>query len=93
MQRSTELRELKKQWERLLSIEPLPEDDQFDIWLALHDAPTVAKAITQLAIKYKKLGGAMERDYVIRFASAVMSRLSREHQQSSITAESTTNTI
>jgi hypothetical protein len=72
--------ELKQQWERLLPTEPLPGDEQFNIWLSLYDAKMVASAITQLAIKHKKLNGVMERDYVIRFASAVMSRLYREQR-------------
>jgi hypothetical protein len=72
--------ELKQQWERLIPTEPLPGDEQFNIWLSLYDATMVANAITQLAIKHKKLNGVMERDYVIRFASAVMSRLYREER-------------
>jgi len=81
--------ELKYQWKRLLPTELLPGDEQFNIWLSLYDAKMVASAITQLAIKHKKLNGVMERDYVIRFASAVMSRLYRE-QRSKLSIRRTT---
>jgi hypothetical protein len=56
----------------------VPGDDQFNIWLSLHDAETVASALTQLAMKYKRLGSVMEYDCAIRFASTVMARISCE---------------
>jgi len=74
----TEVTELKDAWTRLLPNEPVPADDQWCLWLALHGQGVIQTAITQLALKYRKLGGAMDRDYVVRFISSVMNRLSRE---------------
>jgi hypothetical protein len=76
----TEVQEVKELWARLLPREPLPADDQWDLWGALHDPEIIHSALTQTALKYRKLNGAMELDYILRFASAVMSRLSREKQ-------------
>jgi hypothetical protein len=74
----SELSVLKEQWARLLPNEAVPEDDQLYIWLSQHDSSMIRKALTQLAVKFKGLRGAMDRDHMIRFASAVMNRLTRE---------------
>jgi hypothetical protein len=80
----SELRILKEQWARLLPNEAVPEDDQLYIWLSQHESSTICKAFTQLAVKFKGLHGAMGRDHMIRFASAVMNRLSREASDRSV---------
>ena len=69
--------ELKNFWTVLFPEVPAPADRQFSLWLALHDPATVKTGIAQLAAKHSKVGGQMENDYMIRFASSVMNRLER----------------
>jgi hypothetical protein len=65
-------------WTTLFPEVPTPADRQWALWLVLHDREIVRKGIGQLAAKYRKLGGQMDSDYMIRFASSVMNRLSKE---------------
>lgn len=71
--------EAKALWARLLPNEPIPADDQWDLWFALHDPAVVRSAIAQTTLKVRK-HGAMECDHILRFASAVMNRLSKERR-------------
>lgn len=41
----------------------------------MHDDSIVEQGIAQLVVKYGKMGGKMDLDYMIKFASAVMNRL------------------
>ena len=77
---NTDIQEAKALWSRLLP-EPIPADDQWDLWFALHDTAVVRSAIAQTTLKNRKLNGAnvvMERDHILRFASAVMNRITRQ---------------
>jgi hypothetical protein len=71
------LEELKSAWATLFRV-PAPADEQFALWEFQHDLAIMKTAIGQLATKYQKLGGAMGQDFMIRFASSVMKRLSSE---------------
>lgn len=55
----------------------LPED-QWVVWETLHEPAIIRKAMAQLAVKRIKVGGHMDLDHMVRFASAVMNRLDRE---------------
>lgn len=70
--------ELTDAWILLFPRTELPSKEQWAVWLLLHDSATVKDGIAQLATKYQKLHGSMTRDYMIRFASAVMNRIKRE---------------
>jgi len=70
--------EIKKVWTTLLPEIAVPADRQWALWLVLHDPEIVRKGIAQLAAKYRKVQGAMDADYMVRFASSVMNRLSNE---------------
>jgi hypothetical protein len=63
-------------WTRLFPNVQAPAESQWALWLLLHDAAVVKEGIAELALKYHKLKGKMEVDYMVRFASSVMNRLS-----------------
>jgi hypothetical protein len=75
---STEVLELKDHWKDVLPGEALPADDQWAIWRAMHKASVIRSALTQTAVKRKKVGAEMSGGRIIRFASSIMTRLSRE---------------
>jgi hypothetical protein len=64
------MRELITLWQRVLG-DP-PDEKQFAIWLELHTADTVRRAILKTAIKNQQLTGNMSDDHKFRFASRVM---------------------
>jgi hypothetical protein len=75
---STEISELKNHWQSILPDEETPAVDQWAIWRAMHKPTVISNALTQAAVKRKKVGAEMSGDRLIRFASAIMTRLSRE---------------
>jgi len=75
---SHELREL---WAVLFPGVPAPDEGQWALWMLRHNPEIVREGITQLAIKYRKLGGQMDVIYMGKFASSVMNRLNRERAQ------------
>ena len=54
------------------------DEGQWALWLLLHDPETVKQGVAQLAAKYRKVGGQMDREYMTKFASSVMNRITRE---------------
>jgi hypothetical protein len=70
--------ELKGFWTMLFTDCEVPEDSQWALWTLLHDPDTVREGIAQLATKYRKLYGKMDAKYMVKFASSVMNRISRE---------------
>jgi hypothetical protein len=69
--------ELREAWTALFP-EPCPDDGQWSLWLLLHDPDTVKQGIAQLAAKYRKVNGQMDRQYMVKFASSVMNRITKE---------------
>jgi hypothetical protein len=65
-------------WSSLFKVSA-PADEQFALWLFRHGANVMNAAIAELATKYQKLGGNMDENYMIRFASSVANRMSREN--------------
>ena len=76
----TDINGVKETWKLLFPELETPADRQFALWLMLHEHKTVQDAFAQLAAKYAKVGGNMDADYRVKFASAVMNRLAREKQ-------------
>jgi hypothetical protein len=74
-----EVTEVKNIWSVLIPEVPTPTDRQWALWTLLHDPEVVRKGIGQLASKYRKVRGQMDIDYMIRFASSVMNRLTKEN--------------
>jgi uncharacterized protein YmfQ (DUF2313 family) len=68
---------IRQTWASLFPKVPVPDDGQWTLWLLLHDPATVTQGIAQLAAKYRKVGG-MDIDYMTKFASSVMNRITRE---------------
>jgi hypothetical protein len=64
--------EVKKAWRDVFLSEPPPEE-QWDRWEQLYPLPIIKEGLVQLAIKFQKLGGKMDANYMYRFASSVMS--------------------
>lgn len=79
------IHQLKELWMMLFSGSTPPEDSQWALWFLLHDPDTVREGIVQLAAKRRKLHEQMDAVYMIKFASAVMGRLTRE-QRSNVAA-------
>ena len=71
------IRELKELWTMLFAPAALPDDPQWAIWFLQHQPGTVREGIVQLAKKHRKLDGNMDTTYMVKFASAVMNRLTR----------------
>lgn len=69
---------LKSTWQLLFPKVAPPSDEQWTLWLMLHDQKTVTVGIMALAQKYQRLGGRMDYAYMTRFASSVMSRVKGE---------------
>jgi hypothetical protein len=69
--------ELKVLWKALFRSNP-PEEKQWDMWSIFHDSDTIREGLVQLAIKDRKTGGEMSEDYRIKFAAAVMNRVSKD---------------
>jgi hypothetical protein len=76
---TTAVFDLKSVWDLLFPNSFVPADSQFAVWLLLHDAETVKASFVRLAAKNAKLGQAMTPDYMIRFASSVMNRITKDH--------------
>lgn len=76
-----EIAEMKNTWALLFPKVPTPADDQWAFWLLLHDSTTVQGGVMQLAAKYRKLDGHMDADYMVRFASSVMNRITKEEKK------------
>lgn len=70
--------ELKGFWTMFFTDCEVPDDSQWALWTFLHDLDTVREGISQLATKHRKLQGKMDAQYMVKFASAVMNRISRE---------------
>jgi hypothetical protein len=60
----------------------VPADSQWALWFLLHDPSIVREGIAQPATKRRKLNGKMDADYMVKFASAVMNRLTRANAAS-----------
>jgi hypothetical protein len=73
--------ELKEFWTMLFPQSQAPDDPQWALWFLLHDPDIVREGIGQLATKYRKLNGMMDAAYMVKFASAVMNRLTRSNTQ------------
>jgi hypothetical protein len=69
--------ELREVWRALFRTEQLDEQ-QWIIWEKLHSVGTIREGILQLAVKHRKMAGTMTLDHMLRFASAVMNRLTKE---------------
>ena len=68
--------EVKAMWSTLFT-EQL-EESQFAIWAMKYSLTTVKNGLTELAMKYQKLGGKMDKVWMVRHASAVMHRVAKE---------------
>jgi hypothetical protein len=75
------IHELKEFWTMLFPQSQPPEDSQWALWFLQHDPHIVREGIAQLAAKRRKLNGKMDADYMVKFASAVMNRLTRSNTQ------------
>lgn len=77
------IKSLRDTWVRLFPQVAAPADSQWMLWLLLNndDANVVRYGMATLARKYASLGGQMDHDYMVKFASSVMSRMSREKKE------------
>ena len=74
-----DIHSIRECWTMVFPALPV-SDRQLSIWLVSHDVSIVRKGITRAAVRSEQLRGVMSEDYVLRFASAVMNRLSGEQK-------------
>jgi hypothetical protein len=72
--------EVKETWQALFPRVPSPSNDQWALWLIRHNGPTVRKGLCELAAKYQRLHGEMDHTWMLKFASSVMNRITRERE-------------
>jgi hypothetical protein len=75
------IHELKEFWTMLFPQSQAPADSQWALWFLQHDPGIVREGIVQLATKRRKLNDKMDADYMVKFASAVMNRLTRANTE------------
>ncbi len=75
---SADIQELRGLWATLFPGAPLPDDGQWALWLLRHDRSVVKQGIAELGLKFRKLEGHMDPEYMGKFASSVMNRIARE---------------
>lgn len=84
---NTKIMDLKQKWQSLTDA-PMPDDRQFQLWSHLFAEDAVTYGIVQLAAKFRRVAGEMDSDYIVRYASSIMSRVTREQcakQQEAVT--------
>lgn len=71
-----EIQQMSEVWRVLFpDVEP-PPAQRWALWSLQHDASTIRKGLIQLATKYRNLNGKMEAEYMGKFLSVVLNRLS-----------------
>lgn len=71
---------IRECWRMVFPSFPI-SDRQLAIWLVSHDPSVVRQGIARAAVRYEQLHGEMDNDYILRFASSVMNRLSAERKE------------
>ena len=77
---NTQKTQWRENWATLFANVPVPSDRQWAVWSLLHDPEIIRLGIGELAVKYEKLSGRMGPDHMLKFASSVMNRLTRERR-------------
>jgi hypothetical protein len=52
--------------------------EQVAIWLAKHDVTTVRQALASTGIRFLKLNKQMSPDYIVRYSSSIMNRITAQ---------------
>jgi len=73
-----QLNELNDAWALMFPSVAVPSDVQWTVWRLAYSDTIVRKGLAELGKKYMKLNGSMDTDHMLRFASAIMNRLSHE---------------
>jgi len=73
-----ELDELKRLWIRLMPKTYLPQNSQWLLWVERFGPDNAREGILHLAEKFHRSRPRMGPDHMVRFASSVMSRRTRE---------------
>jgi hypothetical protein len=81
------INELQELWRVLFPKSTCPSDAQFAIWLLRFDEHTVRDGIARTAIKYEKLRGDMDDEFLLKYASAAMGRIKQEAAWQNITTK------
>lgn len=77
---TSQLADAKKMWQALFPKVPAPTDEQWALWLIRHHSSTVKEGLCALATKYQRLEGKMDDTYMLKFASAVMNRITSQRR-------------
>ena len=73
------MNELKPLWKQFLGA--VPDDNQWDLWMAMHTPTTIRHGILKAAEKNMAMHGTMSEDHKIRFASKVMNSRTNDRQK------------
>jgi len=74
------IEQMQALWHVLFPKNAIPTKEQFAIWLLRFDEHTVRQAIARAAIKYDRLRGDMSDEFLQKYTSAQMSRLSEDRE-------------
>ena len=66
-------------WRSILPV-VVPNPYQLRLWLSAHDLATVCYGVRECTAKYQKIGGEMNPDHAIRFASKCMNTRTWDRQ-------------
>jgi hypothetical protein len=64
------MHELKELWTTTIGL--APTDEQFALWLAMHEVEVIRTSILKTAARNLQVGRTMTPDHLLRFASKVM---------------------
>jgi hypothetical protein len=67
-----EVAALKELWRRKMPEVLLPSDEQFRLWLKLHDCGVVRHGINRAARKFQRAGFDAHGNHAVRYASSAM---------------------
>jgi hypothetical protein len=69
--------ELQASWALLFPEVPTPAPRQWALWITLHGQDVVRRSIAKLALRYQRSADLQAGDSLYRFASVIMSRMSK----------------
>jgi predicted thioredoxin/glutaredoxin len=72
---------LRDTWNAVFPQVPAPAESQFALWLLLHEPEVVRQGLAQLATKFRKVKEKMDFDYMVKYSSSIMNRLSKEKEE------------
>lgn len=67
--------EIREAWSLLFGDTPVPTDNEIATWVLRYGRDITKEAVSAAGIKFRKLDGKMDANYLGRFISSVMGRI------------------